>query len=543
MSGKRTKRIGFLSVFLIICIIVGIFVVKFIRERRIADVITVEAGYRIPDANVFYEGQANVTYVTDVSAIPVHSPGIYDIEINVNGKIYHTKIEVKDSIAPKGIVKTVDLYEGETAKAEDFFESIDDVSDVSVTFKKEPDFSARNSQTVTLLLSDASGNVSEYETTLWISKLKGLVQIEATNEKLDITKLLKPNATASNLSLISGPDLFNQVGEHPIQVNVDGDIYESIVEVIDTIPPNGSTVPHNAWVGDVVEPKRFISEIDDITSVFVSYNYEPDVNIVGEQTVSLILTDEGGNETILESTLITEKDLAAPKIYGAKKATAYIGTPFSYKKGVYAEDNKDGEVDVNVDNSQVNLKSEGEYIAIYSAVDSSGNKTTQEVTITVKNQTVTMDELENIADQVLAEITTEDMTLREKAWEIYQYVNTHLTYTGFSDKTDWMKEAQSGIVKGVGDCFTYYSMSHLLLNRIGIQTLSVERASKPDETRHFWHMVNYGEGWYHFDACIHIPPIVSFMLTDEELDAYSRRHKDSYYYRYDKENYPATSQE
>ena len=50
---------------------------------------------------------------------------------------------------------------------------------------------------------------------------------------------------------------------------------------------------------------------------------------------------------------------------------------------------------------------------------------------------------------------------------------------GYSDKTDWMKEAYNGIVNGVGDCFTYYSMSQLLLNRIGIQTLSVERATKP----------------------------------------------------------------
>ena len=39
-----------------------------------------------------------------------------------------------------------------------------------------------------------------------------------------------------------------------------------------------------------------------------------------------------------------------------------------------------------------------------------------------------MEELEKLADEVLAQITTEDMTLREKAWEIY-HVNTHLTYT------------------------------------------------------------------------------------------------------------------
>ena len=195
---------------------------------------------------------------------------------------------------------------------------------------------------------------------------------------------------------------------------------------------------------------------------------------------------------------------------------------------------------ISVDSSQVNLKVEGEYTAIYSATDSSGNTTSEEVIITVKEQSVSMEDLEKLADEVLAEITTEDMTLREKAWEIYVYVNERLTYTGFSDKTDWMKEAYSGIVNGVGDCFTYYSMSQLLLDRIGIETLSIERASKPGETKHYWHLVNYGEGWYHFDACIHRPPLVSFMLTDEELEAYSRRHRDSYYYRYDKEKYPAT---
>ena len=121
------------------------------------------------------------------------------------------------------------------------------------------------------------------------------------------------------------------------------------------------------------------------------------------------------------------------------------------QKDVCAEDNRDGVVSISVDSSQVNLKVEGEYTAIYSATDSSGNTTSEEVIITVKEQSVSMEDLEKLADEVLAEITTEDMTLREKAWEIYVYVNERLTYTGFSDKTDWMKEAYSGIVNGVGD--------------------------------------------------------------------------------------------
>ena len=71
--------------------------------------------------------------------------------------------------------------------------------------------------------------------------------------------------------------------------------------------------------------------------------------------------------------------------------------------------------------------------------------------------------------------------------------------------------------------------------------MRVERMTKPGENKHYWHLVNYGEGWYHFDACIHIPKLVSFMLTDAEMDAFSARvGKDNYYYRFDKSNYPRT---
>lgn len=543
MRENRTKSSGVLLAFFIICIIVviSVYTVNQIRESRIVDLISVEAGTSLPEADFFYNGTADsVSYVTDISAIPLNVPGIYDVEINVDGRVYKSKVEVKDTIAPTGVVKALDLYEGETAEPEEFFESISDATDVTVSFKFEPDFSRRNLQTVSLILTDTSGNTSEYETTLWISKLKEKVQVEASLELLDIEKFIKPNVKARNISLIDGPTSLTKVGKYPVQINIDGEIYESTVEIIDTIPPQGTAEPQTAWVGDVIEPESFISEINDNTSVTVRYKEEPDFNFEGEQIVSLVLADEGGNETVIQTKLVTVKDTEPPKIYGTKKATAYIGIPFSYKKDVYAEDNRDGEVPITVDASQVNLKVEGEYTAIYSAADSSGNITTEEVTITVKKQTVTIEELERLADEVLAQITTENMTLREKAWEIYKYVNTHITYTGYSDKTDWMKEAYNGITKGVGDCFTYYSMSHLLLNRIGIQTLSVERLTKPGEAKHYWHMVNYGEGWYHFDACIHKPPLVSFMLTDDELDAYSRRHKDNYYYRYDRENYPAT---
>lgn len=543
MKPKSKRRIlSFLFVVIVLEIAMMVFL---IGCGKVVDTVTIEAGTKVPEIGQFLKNpKKEAVFVTDLATIPVNRPGKYDIEIRIGRKTYHSVLQVIDTTPPKGTVKQIDLVQAGDVKPEDFFSAIEDATEVKVTYKTAPDMSKPNVQPVVLVLTDTSGNTAEYETVLRISKAVEAVRVEAGTESLSVKDFLKPGVTAEKLFVTGeAPDL-GKIGSHPVKIHIDGVDYDSTVQVVDTIPPAATAVNQTGWVGEAVEAAAFIQDVVDATKVTVSYEKQPDFNLSGEQAVKLVLQDEGGNKTVLDSLLTLNVDTEPPKIYGTKKATAYIGQPVSYKKGVYAEDNKDGRVEITVDSSQVNLRAEGEYPVYYTAVDSSGNKAEVEITVTVKEQTVTMEELNQLADEVLAKIITDDMTILEKAWAVYKYVNTHLTYTGVSDKTDWMKEAKSGIVRGVGDCFTYYSMSQLLLTRIGgFELLSVERASIGDETRHYWHMVNYGEGWYHFDACIHRPKLVSFMLTTEELDAFSRRvGKNDYYYRYDKASYPATEE-
>lgn len=541
MKLKITRYILLLIVIITVSFFAGLFISR-ISAGKVMERYILEAGENLPAASDFFERKIeNAEYVTDISGIDPYTPGTYDIEIKIGKRKYGTVLEIRDTTAPSAVVREMDLYNGETAKPEQFIDKIYDATKVTVSFKEEPDFTKINSQTVTLVLKDTSGNTSEYQTRLRISKAKKTVQVEANDGELDLTAFLKNDSEQGSISLIKAPETLSHVGSFPVQVAIDGEVYDSEVVIVDTVAPAGIAGNKSGWLGKKLDAMSFISEINDATDVTAEFVREPDFNLIGEQRVSIVLTDEGNNETVVDCLLTLEEDKTPPVIYGAKKVTVYIGQPVAYKKGVMAEDNCDGEVDITVDSSKVNPKVEGEYTVFYTATDSSGNSVTEEAAVTVKQPTVTMEELEKLADEILAEITTEDMTLREKAWEIYLYVNKHLTYTGFSDKTDWMKEAYRGITQAVGDCFTYYSMSHLLLNRIGMQTLSVERDSRGDEAKHYWHLVNYGEGWYHFDACIHIPPLVSFMLTDDEMDAFSRRvGKDNYYYRFKKENYPRT---
>ena len=143
------------------------------------------------------------------------------------------------------------------------------------------------------------------------------------------------------------------------------------------------------------------------------------------------------------------------------------------------------------------------------------------------------EKLDEVVDKVIKEILTDDMTVPEQAAAIYDYCYSNIIYTGTSDKTDWKSEAYRGLTEGVGDCFTFYSASYALLQKIDCQVLSVERLG--GRTQHFWCLVNLGTGWYHFDSCNVGPEkLRCFMKTSEELLQYSQQ-----YWRFDTTLYPA----
>ncbi|HHU89702.1 MAG TPA: transglutaminase [Clostridiaceae bacterium] len=543
MRLRKNKKIY--RFYIIVCVLITLLLLLLANAFKYSDVnkkVVIEAGSELPQANVFIKDQTRqAEYISDITKIEANKPGTYDVRIESNGKKYKVKLEIRDTLAPEAEIKNIDLYEGRIIEPQEFIKGINDATNVAVTYKNTPDFYKTGIQDVFLLLEDEAGNKSEYQASLRVSKTKENIRVDIGNRQYKVEDFLKEKNDLERASIIEPLSVPEKMGTYPAKIKIDDVIYDSNIVVTDLTPPKGEAVEQQIWQNDVIEASQLVTNIKDLTSVTVRFKEQPDFSLVGEQTVKLILEDEANNQTELEAKLTVIQDTEPPEIYGVKDNTIYLNTPVSFKKGVYVYDNRDGEIQVQVDSSNVNQKKTGEYKVIYTATDSSGNTSSKEAIYTVKEMRVTMEQLEELADEILARITTPDMTLREKAWEIYQYVNKHLTYTGYSDKTDWMFEAYNGITNAVGDCFTYFAMSELLLNRIGMETMRVERLSKPGEAKHYWHLVDFGEGWYHFDACIHIPKLVSFMLTDAEMDAFSARvGKDNYYYRFDKSNYPRT---
>ena len=144
-------------------------------------------------------------------------------------------------------------------------------------------------------------------------------------------------------------------------------------------------------------------------------------------------------------------------------------------------------------------KKAGTYDVTYTATDHEGNSSSVTVKFTFIERTVTEEQLKQAVKAVTDKIFTPDMTPAEQALAVFNYCYDNITYWGDSNKQDLCGEAYRGLTKGVGDCYTFYAATYILLQEIDCQVLSVERMN--GKTQHFWCLVNLGTGWYHFDTC------------------------------------------
>lgn len=262
-------------------------------------------------------------------------------------------------------------------------------------------------------------------------------------------------------------------------------------------------------------------------------------------------------------------DVTAPQLLGVRDLTVALNGTVSYRDGVSAVDDVDGPVTVEIDAASVDLTAAGEYQVIYSAQDAAGNRAEQTVTVTVvetatvdqgkdeqtEDETpggsagggvplseVTQEDVDRLCDQILGRITNPGMSQREKARAIFNYVNGHVKYVGSSDKSSWIIGAYVGFTRGRGDCYNYFACSKALLTRAGISNVDLQRVG--GNSRHYWQLVNTGDGWYHFDACPHPNgyPLYAFMITETQARAYTEQVKDARlnYYVYDYGACPVT---
>lgn len=240
-------------------------------------------------------------------------------------------------------------------------------------------------------------------------------------------------------------------------------------------------------------------------------------------------------------------DTQPPVISGVKDRTYHVGDTVLYLSGVSASDDRDQEVEVTVDKSQVNVNQAGSYKVYYTATDRAGNTAKAEATFTfelVLAQDATYQEL---AAQLLRQIIQPSMSQEQKLQKVYDYLFERLYYGNRKGGATWQEEAvlilkdllsKSG--KVYGDCFTSAAVSMAMLEAMGAQTQWMNNLGPSVcGSNHVWVLCNIGTGWYHFDITHMYVGGKRFMMTDAQLDAYAASHNLKNYLR-DSSAYPAT---
>lgn len=245
--------------------------------------------------------------------------------------------------------------------------------------------------------------------------------------------------------------------------------------------------------------------------------------------------------TILPTATPTEiPDEICPVIDGLEDIYLYAGENVSYKKGITVTDNKDETVSLEIDASDVDLDTPGEYIVTYKATDSSGNCTVETITVFVQEMNQIELEVNRLADELLQELITENMSKWDTCYTLWNWCRTQIKYAySAGDRSSIYAGAYEGLHDRSGDCYAYYATFTLLLQKCGIDTIEVRRID--GKSNHWWNLVNLGDGWYHCDSSPRKAghTYLCFMQTDAQIQEYTEFYKEKpNYYVFDESLYP-----
>lgn len=493
----------------------------------------VEAGVAVTPSDFLKKPDDSAFFTQDSQPFSIVEPGEYQVRVKSGWFTHSCTLIVEDTIAPTGQAVPMQMEMGESCGPDDFVKNITDATAVEVSFVEEPDFFRAGSQVVQVALTDRGGNQTVVESELFLSPVVEELTMEAGQEPPAVGSFLLADAQGTFVTRVADFD-YHVPGDHEVVIQVDGEKYTSVLHIRDTIPPEAQVRDIEGFAVLPREAEDFVAEVEDATEVTMAFREEPDLTLIGTQQVEIVFTDAGGNETVKTARLILHEDTEPPVIQGTRDIVIYKGDSVSYRKNVTVEDNCPEGLQLTVDNSSVNLEEAGVYPVVYTAVDAAGNTASVTVQLTIIDRIYTIEEVNALADAVLASIITPEMSDRDKAWAIYTYIRRNVGYTEYPEKGDWVRAAYEGLAKRQGDCYVYASTAKALLTRAGIKNMDI--AKIPTRKEHYWNLVDVGDGWYHFDTTPRTDHTVFFMWTDAELMAYSALHYNCH--NYDRTLYP-----
>ena len=162
-------------------VIVFLIVLIYLLARPKFKDVTIELGtknIKVQDflvSSIYKKGAASIT---DLKSINLSEVGEKEITLRFLKKEETVKLKIVDTTAPKVKFKEHTAYIDYQVNPEDFIESKEDLSEMTVSFEKEPEIKDYGDYPVKIVVSDKYGNKTVGETKLIITWLYGEVDVE-----------------------------------------------------------------------------------------------------------------------------------------------------------------------------------------------------------------------------------------------------------------------------------------------------------------------------------------------------------------------------
>lgn len=130
--------------------------------------------------------------------------------------------------------------------------------------------------------------------------IKDVVQVEVgTTTQLEPRDFLKNHDAKGDISIITDVSNidFNKIAEYEIEVEFNKRKYKSKLQFVDTTPPQVEFKNVVAYIDYVFNADDFIANKTDVTQMTVEVENQPDITEYKEYPITIIVKDEGGNET------------------------------------------------------------------------------------------------------------------------------------------------------------------------------------------------------------------------------------------------------
>ena len=427
-------------------------------------------------------------------------------------------------------VNDVAVLQGHEVNVRDFLvhvESSNGIIDVQILYPPVIDWNDLGRHEVVINVAENGISAREIVAIYILEPLES-IRLEAGSSVDEIS----PLDFVADVHLIDGWTHFNvdfltdlegftdEVGQREVALIFNGVVFNAIVDIVDSTPPVVSLTDVTVRMGREVSPWDFITEVFDISPPVLAYfSGVVDTDTEGSHPVFIAVWDYFGNTAHHMATLTVLPNAEPPVIIGAVDIDVMIGSSVMFRQGVSAEDAFGTPLELHVDSSLVNVHEFGSYPVIYSAVDAGGLRT--EVTVYVRVIDVDTHEVRERAQEVLDRILRDDMTQVEEARAIFDWITANVGYAAGFEPRSVYEGAHQALVHRRGDCFTFYSVSEVLLTMAGVPNRRVDRYG--GQNRHVWNLINPDElGWHHFDTTpIRVRTIDRFMFTDSQAQRFS----------------------